>query len=31
MQHHVGFEDGKRIYCYYRVDGMEVSGRKKRL
>jgi len=28
VQHYVGFEDGKRIYCYHKVDGMEVSGSK---
>ena len=28
VQHYVGYVEGKRIYCYHKVDGMEVSGSK---
>ena len=26
VQHYVGFENGRRIYLYHKVKGMEVSG-----
>ena len=26
IQHYLGFENGKRIYQYHRVKGMEVNG-----
>jgi hypothetical protein len=28
VQHYQGFENGKRIYLYHKVEGMEVNGSK---
>jgi hypothetical protein len=28
VQHYVGYENGKRVYLYHKVEGMEVNGSK---